>query len=97
MLSTLKGMIASSVLLAGTALAHGGGVAADGCHVERRTGARLCHGARRRRIGEMGSRWRYAANSSPKPQPNAPRRARLPTSLPPTLTVTRRVPRVPRR
>ena len=29
--------------LAGTALAHGGGLAADGCHNDRKNGGRHCH------------------------------------------------------
>ena len=38
--------IVGLALPAGTAVAHGGGLAADGCHNDRKNGGRHCHGGR---------------------------------------------------
>lgn len=36
-------VVIAGVLLAGAVMAHSGGTAADGCHIDHKTGIRHCH------------------------------------------------------
>ena len=47
-------MAAATLLLPSVALAHGGGVDANGCHTNKKTGDYHCHGGR---PGAAANRW----------------------------------------
>jgi hypothetical protein len=70
-------LAATALALPAPALAHGGGLAADGCHTDRKTGQRHCHrgpnaGATTVRTPQSGSQVHYPSCSAARAAGAAP-------------------------